>query len=357
MSKDIQMDVLVTSSDNEFGRRFLDARKQKGLSVEDISEAIKLEPKMVHALEGDEFNNLPEAIYVQGYIRSYAEFLGIPVEPLLNVYQQRKKADPPLNRISMVTDKRKRHNHHITKVAMLVVGIAIISVMIFFAGQFFLSKSNMVILPETVLMQQNAESEEESNIEVLSLSKKETLDLTLPVSAGTSIPKDIDIKDAKEKQQVATLSQQIKENKTVSSVEPMQQDNMSESIENKSNIRKKENNSTELVSDNRVKEEEKQSENQAVSTTMPNTQAKQKSKPIWLIFKEDSWVKVEDNRGKFPLIGVKSAGSKFKLNNYAPFKIILGNGPGVEVKVGDKIFDHSAYQNAKKVASFSLSGG
>jgi cytoskeleton protein RodZ len=63
------------------------AREQHNLSIEDISNRLRLSPRQVKALENDDFAALPEAMITRGFIRNYARLLGMDVEPLLEAYR------------------------------------------------------------------------------------------------------------------------------------------------------------------------------------------------------------------------------------------------------------------------------
>lgn len=64
------------------------AREQHGLSMEDISNRLRLSPRQVQALESDDFSALPEAMITRGFIRNYARLLGLDAEPLLQAYRE-----------------------------------------------------------------------------------------------------------------------------------------------------------------------------------------------------------------------------------------------------------------------------
>jgi cytoskeleton protein RodZ len=63
------------------------AREQHRLSIEDISNRLRLSPRQIKALENDDFAALPEAMITRGFIRNYARLLGIDAEPLLEAYR------------------------------------------------------------------------------------------------------------------------------------------------------------------------------------------------------------------------------------------------------------------------------
>lgn len=62
------------------------AREGRGLSVDDAAQALRLSVRIVSALEEGAFERLPGPTYVRGYLRSYAQFLGLAPQPLIDAY-------------------------------------------------------------------------------------------------------------------------------------------------------------------------------------------------------------------------------------------------------------------------------
>lgn len=68
------------------GERLEEARKRKGLSIREASEATKIRSDYLHKFESNQFDiNLPE-IYVKGFLRTYANFLKAPSEKIIADY-------------------------------------------------------------------------------------------------------------------------------------------------------------------------------------------------------------------------------------------------------------------------------
>lgn len=60
----------------------------RGLSIHDISDALKLSPRQVEALEQDDYEALPGPAFVRGFLRNYARCLGLDPAPLLDEVQR-----------------------------------------------------------------------------------------------------------------------------------------------------------------------------------------------------------------------------------------------------------------------------
>ncbi len=67
----------------ETGLRLKTAREAKGLSVQEVSLALKISSKVLMALENGDQKQLPAATFVRGFIQSYAQYVGIPKAEIL----------------------------------------------------------------------------------------------------------------------------------------------------------------------------------------------------------------------------------------------------------------------------------
>jgi cytoskeleton protein RodZ len=69
------------------GERLEEARKRKGISIREASEATKIRSDYLHKFESNSFDlNLPE-IYIRGFLRGYANYLKLNSEKVLVDYR------------------------------------------------------------------------------------------------------------------------------------------------------------------------------------------------------------------------------------------------------------------------------
>src|SRR3954469_12224558 len=68
------------------GERLEEARKRKGISIREAAESTKIRGEYLHKFESNQFDiKLPE-IYVRGFLRTYANYLKLPGEKVINDY-------------------------------------------------------------------------------------------------------------------------------------------------------------------------------------------------------------------------------------------------------------------------------
>jgi cytoskeletal protein RodZ len=61
----------------EIGASLREARTRRGLSREDVQKAIRIRDRYLAALEDENWDLLPGEAYTKGFLRTYAEFLGL----------------------------------------------------------------------------------------------------------------------------------------------------------------------------------------------------------------------------------------------------------------------------------------
>ena len=67
------------------------ARKQRGLTLDDVEQATKIRKRYLAGLEREDYGVLPDAVYVQGFLKTYANYLGLDGEDLSRQLKDRRK--------------------------------------------------------------------------------------------------------------------------------------------------------------------------------------------------------------------------------------------------------------------------
>ncbi len=65
-------------------------RQEKGLSLRDVEQATKIRTRYLEGLEREDYSVLPDAVYVQGFLKTYANFLGLDGERLSRELKDRR---------------------------------------------------------------------------------------------------------------------------------------------------------------------------------------------------------------------------------------------------------------------------
>lgn len=66
-------------------------RVKKGLTIKDIENAISIRALYIEAIEEGNYGIVPGEVYLKGFIRNYATFLGLDSQQIMEVYRQNKE--------------------------------------------------------------------------------------------------------------------------------------------------------------------------------------------------------------------------------------------------------------------------
>lgn len=66
------------------GRVLAQAREQRGQTIAEVAQQLKLSPHQIESLEADDYSKLPGPVFVRGFVRNYARLLNLDPEPLLS---------------------------------------------------------------------------------------------------------------------------------------------------------------------------------------------------------------------------------------------------------------------------------
>ena len=72
------------------GEKLKRARKRKSVDLIEAELETKVRAKYLEALENEDFDLLPNDIYVKGFLTTYAQYLNLDSDKILNLYQQQK---------------------------------------------------------------------------------------------------------------------------------------------------------------------------------------------------------------------------------------------------------------------------
>jgi cytoskeleton protein RodZ len=117
-----------------FGENLRREREMRGVTLEEISAATKISVRFLKSIENEEFSALPGGLFNRSFVRSYARYLGLDEDPLLEEYQiaAKTRGEVDLSQFSppRTYSRTDRHpNHTLWGVAfaavLLVIGFGL----------------------------------------------------------------------------------------------------------------------------------------------------------------------------------------------------------------------------------------
>jgi len=69
-------------------------REEKGLTLEAVESATKIRTKFLKAMEVDDYTRLPSLAYAKGFVKNYAEFLGLSSNDIMAFFRRQTTEIP-----------------------------------------------------------------------------------------------------------------------------------------------------------------------------------------------------------------------------------------------------------------------
>jgi cytoskeleton protein RodZ len=116
----------------EIGNSLRDARLRQHLDFPEAEQATKIRARYLRALEEEQFDTLPAETYVKGFLRAYAEYLGLDGQLYVDEYNSRYVVgdDEPVARPRR-SAARRPERHVDSRVVLLTLG-GIVAVVVLF---------------------------------------------------------------------------------------------------------------------------------------------------------------------------------------------------------------------------------
>jgi cytoskeleton protein RodZ len=108
------------------GKRLYEARIRAQLSAEQVAEMLHLSTHQITALEREEFDRLPGPTYVRGYLRNYAQLLGLPSDEIVQSYTRSNGAVRTARRNALAPEPEVTTRDATVRLATLLVGVTLI---------------------------------------------------------------------------------------------------------------------------------------------------------------------------------------------------------------------------------------
>jgi len=75
-----------------FGETLRRERELRQISLREISEATKINLRYLEALERDDFRHLPGGVFNKGFVRAFAQFIGIDADAMVMAYLDEERS-------------------------------------------------------------------------------------------------------------------------------------------------------------------------------------------------------------------------------------------------------------------------
>src|SRR4051794_34273545 len=131
----------------EIGNSLREARTRRRIEIAQAEQATKIRGKYLRALEDEQFGLLPSQTYIKGFLRTYADYLGLDGQLYVDEYNSRfvagEQAESRQRRVG-----RERGSRRIETAIVLVV-LAIVAMVTIFVIGAWTSSAHHALQPQT----------------------------------------------------------------------------------------------------------------------------------------------------------------------------------------------------------------
>ncbi|ASQ45841.1 helix-turn-helix domain-containing protein [Legionella clemsonensis] len=127
MNTTIAMDEVQKDNHEKPGMLLARVREKKGYSQEYVAGKLHLRVRVIELLEEDNYQQMPEPVFIKGYLRAYAKLLGIPADPLLATFNI---MHTPERKLEKALWQSKRESHKGERAVRWLTGLIAIAVLV-----------------------------------------------------------------------------------------------------------------------------------------------------------------------------------------------------------------------------------
>ncbi len=316
------------------------ARTDLRLPVEDAAKLLNLSARHILAMENDDYASLPGPTYVRGYLRSYAQLLGLSPEETVASYNKLPVASKPVDLTALAPKQEISSNDRLMKMGtLLVAGVVIGLAVIWWQGD---DKSpgradQEVAVALTPSYQSGAGGTIGSDKTIDDAAVQE-FGPGLIVETDNKIPLLVEPEAAIPQENTSTMPR--KEQPPLTSPVTAEQPAVSSGIPSEDTERR-----VSAVRDGDT------------VTSPPATGADPGAEGVRarlvLTVEEDSWADIRDARHNKLLYETVPAGRVVTVEGIAPFSVFLGNVEGVKIEFNGEYYDAAKHKRGQ-VARFTL---
>ncbi|MCP3664009.1 MAG: helix-turn-helix domain-containing protein [Gammaproteobacteria bacterium] len=311
-------------------------REAQHLDVSRIAVQLHLSEDTLNALERDRFDELPGAVFVQGYLRKYARLLGVSEAPIMEAYHQLMPESKRTS--SLKINKLKQDVGSGDLMVKLVTWVIIIGLL----ALVFIWWKGYLKWPDDTFVNGGNEPAEEISSE-------------MDISVEPSLPPLPQLMPETGEEPDSEQQEQIQPAEERSEVEVAAEPQAEGSLP------------LPVVSEQEVAIQPQPVEVEPIETVSSEPEGNEVSAPVvevsevtidskaetMITFQADSWVDIRDSAGDYKLLGIRKAGEIHRFGGKSPYTMILGNVAGVLLTLKGEVVDLVPYTRSN-VARFSF---
>ncbi|MBA2652348.1 MAG: helix-turn-helix domain-containing protein [Tatlockia sp.] len=168
------MDEIHNGNQEKPGLQLARIREKKGYSQEYVAGKLHLRVRIIELLEEDNYDLMPEPVFIKGYLRAYAKLLSVPADPLLEIFNNIYSTERKLEKTLWQSKRESNKGEQVVRILTGIIAIGAIVVVGFWwqkdkdSQQVLSTKSSPVVVELTP-------TKAENEIRLTDLSKMHSL--------------------------------------------------------------------------------------------------------------------------------------------------------------------------------------
>ena len=155
------------------GAQLANTRAQKSLTAEYVAGKLHLRVRVIQLLEADDYQNMPEPVFIKGYLRAYAKLLDIPHQPLLDLFNSQHFT--PDRKLEKALWQSRRETNKAEHAVRWLTGVFAVVVLAAVAMWWQANKDTVHTFPTNVSVAEPAHNQSDTEIRLTDLSKMRSL--------------------------------------------------------------------------------------------------------------------------------------------------------------------------------------
>ncbi len=302
-----------------FGDALLHARESKGYSITEVSKATLLGEAIIDAIEQSDMKRLPPPTFVQGYLRTYARYMDLPEEAIVDAFNRAVpyKRESQLHPRSTLPAQATMGSPWIRSISIVLVLLVLFALIYGVYGYY------------------------SRTAKTISLEKMNAVALKTP---------EHETGDGEQNFAVAGTDQQAVDTAVQNDHGAAQPDNRPATTADNAEMT-----TVDVSSENKTPGlATKATTETAAATGASASVADAGTDVLDLKASDDSWVEITDADGKRLYHDLMRKDQALHLQGKAPFNVFLGNAPAVDIRVNNAKVEMEGHIRTNNVARFTV---
>jgi len=309
-------------------------RQRLGLNEKEVADQLHITMHYVKALESNSYEKLPGAVFAKGYLKSYALLLGLDFEDLMSRYDEfthQQNAESAQESRLLIAIKKKDRNKPLVIVSLIIF---VTGFLVLWLANSYFSEESVSDVPASVEGAQNIRP---------ALSQVNESQVTTP----PQLTLEVETEENSAPTDQSTITPSLEELSVIAS-EPLVEVDLDSNVDSSSAVISETSGSEgspsleDLASASQALRVEQAAGAKASSQPRVITIEAIGSDLLRISFIGESWIEVNDSESRQIYRDIREAGDVLEITGSAPFNILLGDAPFINMSLNGDEIDLSA---------------